>query len=168
MKSVRGFSLVELIIVVALIGVLLTMAVLSLPDSDDKKARQAMQRVQRLIELGQEEALNRGQSLGLAFWQRGYQFYRLNETNQWTIIDDDKWLRPHTLDEQFELELYIDGLKLSLPDTEDADDLSPQLFMLSSGEVSAFELEITASTQPLFRLTGNVLGQMQSEAIDAL
>jgi len=153
-RSERGFTLLELLVVVLIIGLLTSMAVLGVQGRSDRERLE--DEAERLIErmrLGREEAVLQSQSLGLLFASGGYRFLAL---------DDERWRRhqdslfqPHELPEGMRLAVDIDGIDVELAtldaqtgdetetgagaregnDNPDDEPVRPQIFFLASGEI---------------------------------
>lgn len=161
-----GFSLLELLVVVMIIGILATMMTLSLGvTGGDRDLEQHAKRLQALIALASEDALLQGRELGITFIEDGYEFALLDpDENRWVRLQADPVLRSRTFDDSIEIAIEIEGREVrlqtrdefneqfaDLPEESDAgeeqeDDGSPfrgrnneflpQIFIFSSGEIS--------------------------------
>ncbi|MGD9340993.1 MAG: prepilin-type N-terminal cleavage/methylation domain-containing protein, partial [Chromatiales bacterium] len=74
-STMRGFSLLELLVVFTIIGILLALATLSVNlVGEDENLEKTARRTHALMALATEEALLQGRDFGILFEQRGYQF----------------------------------------------------------------------------------------------
>jgi general secretion pathway protein H len=102
----RGFTLLEVLVVVFIIGVVATLALLSVDNSagDDRLQREA-RRLNALLGIAGEEAVLFGVELGFEVTRDGYRFMRLDDDGWTPITASDHPLRPRTLDETLTLVL---------------------------------------------------------------
>ena len=149
-----GFSLIEILVVVVIVGIVMSVAVLSLSlVGGDKEIRDEAQRVISLVAVAQDESMLQGREYGLEFMQRSYRFVELDPlTGQWTEIIGDDALRFRELPEELELELYIEDRRVLLkPDPEeierdenergrDIENYAPHVLIYSSGDMTPFEV----------------------------
>ncbi|MEN8170281.1 MAG: type II secretion system minor pseudopilin GspH [Pseudomonadota bacterium] len=144
----HGFTLLELMVVVVLIGIILTFVVGSVGDGGrgDRIKREA-QRLTSLVELVGEEAVLKSSLIGLHFVEHGYEFMRYGDSEQpWQLVRDDGLLRPRELDETMVMRLLVEGFSVELgeiahPEKEDAGP-KPQIIFMPGGERTAFELSL--------------------------
>jgi general secretion pathway protein H len=153
----RGFTLLELLVVVLIIGLLTSMAMLGLQSqSPRERVEEEAQRLLARMELAREEAVLRAQSLGVRFEDDDtYRFLALRE-ERWRR-HSDRLFQPHALPEGMHLEINIDGLEVELAgsrgdgggtdngpgaaaggdsDEDDGDERQrPQIFFLAGGEI---------------------------------
>ncbi len=165
-----GYTLLELLVVLVVVGLTLSLAVLSVGDGGrDARIKQEAKRLAALLDLAGEEALLDGRELGLRLYRNRYAFVYLEE-KAWKSFEKDLSLRPRTLPQGLELQLYLDGLQLQLePDDDPENRPAPQLLLLSSGEHTPFELwlvdgaERAPEEQLRYRLSSGPLGPVAIE-----
>lgn len=160
-----GFTLLELLIVIVLIGVMATFAVLSLGSRalDDRLDTEA-RRLNELIALASEEAVLQGTELGFIHTADGYAFLALKD-GKWLPLEDAGSLRPRAIHEPLYLELRVEDRPVPPARLDDEKvELKPQVLLLSSGEATAFRLNLRARNfGAYFQLDGDLLGRLKLE-----
>ena len=143
-SRVKGFTLLELLIVIVIVSILFSYATLSIrTTSPEELIKEEAQRLHRLIQLALEEAVLKNTEYGIEFAQNGYRFLHY-QGNQWQAIDD-KLLRQRELPNEMEIELAVEQLDIVIGESpasndEEIDDEKkkpkPQVFLLSSEEIT--------------------------------
>lgn len=149
----RGFSLIEILVVVVIVGIVMSIAVLSLSlVGGDQEVREEAQRVVSLVEIAQDESMLQGREFGLEIMEGSYRFLELNPlTGQWDEVFGDDMLRLRELPEEIELFLYIEDREVllerdpaQLRDGEEeergVESFLPHVLIYSSGDMTPFEL----------------------------
>ncbi len=152
-----GFTLVEMLVVVLIIGLMTGVAVLSLSLADTHPARDRARQLAGLVRIAGEEAGLQGENLALGFWRRGWRFYVLRGGASWQPLTGDTLLRPRTLPAGLSLSLELQGQRVAL---EDRDATRPQVFLLASGEMQPFVVELRAAGHEPVRVRGNAIGEV--------
>ena len=107
----RGFTLIEVLVVVLLMVIVLGMVGLKLGGNDGRTLRQEAQRLEALLLNVQQEAILQGRRLALAPQANGYEFQGLNEKNKFATLPGDALLRARELpDPMAILSLTLDGV----------------------------------------------------------
>jgi len=158
-RSSAGFTLIEILVVMVIMAIVMAVALLSFGIlDDDREIGRDATRLSSLIELARDEATIQGRDLGLEFLRAGYRFVEHDPlTNQWFEILGDDILRPRELSADLELELYLEDQRIVLEDevqeterdeddNEGLDDYLPHVLILSSGDVTPFELRFQRQT----------------------
>jgi len=151
-----GFTLLELLVVLVLVGIILSFAVVSLRAPGpaalvDEEAR----RLQALLRLASDEAVLRSRTYGVRLRADGYTFVARDE-DRWRTIDDPPL-------ENRRLESPV---RMRPPGAEGdrRADTHPQLWLFPDGQITPFQLELSAG--PLRRrLVGAQNGEIRVEEL---
>jgi general secretion pathway protein H len=175
-----AFTLIELLVVIVIIAVISGVALLSLGIlGDDRNLQREVRRLSSLIELANDEASIQGRDFGLEILESGYRFVEYDPfLNQWYEMIGDNLLRPRQVEEGMEFELFIEDRRVLL-DTEAAemereeddrnltDDYIPHILIMSSGDVSPFELRLLRpNDRTALTLTMSLTGELEIEGND--
>lgn len=151
----RGFTLIEMVTVVFIIGVLFTMASLSVTQHSDKTLEDEAKRLHALLQLAGEEVVLTSTDLALRLSPTGYEF-ELFAGDQFQPLEGDKILRKRDFPAEMELELELWGQEVSFADEENP----PRIFILSSGEMTPFKLSLTLEDSKPYVVSGDLIGQL--------
>jgi general secretion pathway protein H len=168
-RASGGFTLLELLAVVVIIGIVLSAVILSISDPRSKQLTFATEQLQALTQLAQEQALFNSEEIGIQFWASGYQFLRRDQ-QQWLPISDNTALRARELPEDLSLALYLEGLRVQLPSTLSggkAAAAGPQVFLFPSGEITPFEVRVEDAGGAHTSLIADALGNLDIPAVTA-
>lgn len=173
----RGFTLIEILVVVIIIAIISGVALMSMNlIGDDRELDTERKRLATLIELVQDEAVMQGREFGLELMESTYRFVEFDPfESRWTEIQDDDLFRLRQMPEGIEFELYVEDKRILLerdaksiedPDEAEmsvnAETYAPHVFVFSSGESTSFEIRLK---RPLndqqLAMRGNVLGEIE-------
>jgi general secretion pathway protein H len=151
----RGFTLVELLVVLFIIGLVTAVAMLSMSAAGgNRDVTEERDRLVGLVDYLREKAELENREYGLRIYQGGYEFMIYDDReNTWVRLPEERMMRGRRLPPSLETTLAIDGRQVVIP-KQDAKDPSPQILLLSSGDLNEFELTVKRRAGPLgFRLT---------------
>lgn len=182
LRTGRGFTLIEVLVVITIVGIVLSMAVLSLGMlGENKQLDTEVRRYVSLVELARDESMLQGREYGLELLQQGYRFVELDPlTRQWTEILGDDVLRARELPETIELDLFLEDQRIALAydpvalNAEDKDkkkikQYAPHVFIFSSGEMTPFELHFRQPVNDESAiLTADIFGKLELVDEEAL
>ena len=172
-----GFTLVEILVVIVIIGTVLSITVLSFGIlGSDRELRTEAKRFMALTEVVQDEAAMQGREFGVELMTAGYRFVEYDAlTSQWADVPNDDILRLRALPEDVEFELFLEDKNIVLEDDpaefDDPDEdklrsasdvYAPHLLVFSSGDATPFELHIWRRFDDLrIIIRGDALGAVE-------
>ncbi len=162
----RGFTLLELMLVIMLIGLLATMVTLNFSgESRQERLGKEAERFQQVTQYVAETAMLKQQEWGLYVLadRYGFLYYDYNQA-KWLEAEQPDGVRQHKVAADISLVLELDGLEgadsnlLSQLDWQFDEDgqpteeerkipVLPQVFLLSSGEISPFKLVFSEQSE---------------------
>lgn len=173
----RGFTLIEIMVVVIIVATVISIALLSVSVvGEDNELDKERRRLATLIEMVQDDALMQGREFGVELMRSSYRFVEFDPlTRQWAEVPFDDLYRLRFLPEGVEFALYIDEKLIPLEeDPQVLDDESdsmtsaniqpyiPHLFVFASGESSVYEIRLRRPlTDHELVMRGDVLGQIR-------
>ncbi|MDB2355672.1 type II secretion system minor pseudopilin GspH [Pseudoalteromonas sp.] len=173
----RGFSLIEILVVLVVIAFATKMVVYSLDGgAEDALEKQAL-RLHTTINMASEFAILNQVELGFHIDEDVFEFL-VFDGDKWVIFDREELFEPLTITEEFKLTLNLEDLAWAqenlleqsnwreLMGSDDEESLLelkklkiPQVLILSSGEISAFQLifELQKQPEPVYFIEGEFL-----------
>ncbi len=169
----HGFTLLELLVVLVVVGVMISIATLSIGVlGADREVAEETRRFWAVLRQAREEAELQALDLAIFVGTSEYEFLRFDaRRNEWLPVVDDKLYAQRTLPEGLRFRLWLEGrevvLKPGLPDRSKKDEnqtFPPQVTVLSSGDVVPFELHVERDAAPaLWRVTALADGDLRVE-----
>lgn len=158
-----GTSLIELLVILAVVGAVLGAISLSLGSRPERLLETSARRAEALVRLACERAVLTGVDIGWRFEVRGWRFGYLRRDG-WEPVANDAGdeLRPRNWETGMAFELRRDDLLIDPA----AEPLQPQLLCLASGEMTPFALQLSHSgAQTRWQLSGEADGSLLLEPV---
>ena len=176
----HGFTMIELLVVILIIGLLAGVATVAIfSDSDNTRLKRAASTLQSEVELMAEEAQLLGVNFGLLLSHDDDEIWSYRWRSELAVgereedqTEQDWWLplggelRELFLPRQFsadvELELRLDGNDtIPLDIGHEDDEKLPQIFFYRNGEMTPFQLQLVSTNgDSHFELQGDMLGRV--------
>ena len=168
-----GFTLLEILVVIVIIGVMVSMVSLSVGVlGADQEVEEETRRFWAVTRQAREEAELQAIDVAIFVGTNDYEFLRFDtRRNEWIPIVEDQLYAQRSLPDGLRFRLWMEGreivLKPGLPDRSQKDEnqkFPPQLTVLSSGDVVPFEMHIERDGAPaLWRMTSLADGDLRIE-----
>lgn len=141
MRRSRGFTLIEILVVVVIIAVMVSAVVLSIGVAgNDRELDGETEQFTRAAEVALEQAQLEGRDYGFRFAQEGWEVRVYDgRTGVWRGIPNDRLLEQHALPEGLVQRLEVEGRVLLLkPQAKLVDADAPQVMAFGGGEWQPF------------------------------
>jgi general secretion pathway protein H len=153
----RGFSLIEIMVVILIVGIILSFVVLAFGDfGASRRARLSTQHLASLIKLSYQKAIIGDDTFGLDIKTSGYRFYQFQSTpdtpyGKWVLLSHSHIFKPT----RFPPDTRI---KLSIKHTEKG----PDIIMTSAGQITPFVFTLISGDEH-FRIESTGNGQIKMD-----
>ena len=167
-----GFTLLEVLVVVIIIGIITSMAVVStrVLGGDHEMDREA-RRLQAVLGQAREDAMLEGRDVGLRIDASGYDFMRYDgRQERWDLVVEDPLLRERTLPDGLAASLRLESrpvqLRPRVAPTE-REQPQPQVVLMASGDLIPFEVRLErAGTREIRAIVGQADGKLETLSND--
>jgi general secretion pathway protein H len=146
----RGFTLIELLVTLVIMGLLAGLATLSVGGSAHRQARDEAQRLYQVLRVASEEASLQGEEYGLLIDQEAYSMMQFDAGEQTWNAAVGRHFSAHEMPGSVRFDFRPEQqTNQGSPGIGNRDSgASPQVLVLSSGEISAFEILFYSSDSP--------------------
>ncbi|NRD71991.1 type II secretion system minor pseudopilin GspH [Shewanella sp. VB17] len=170
----RGFTLLEVLLVILLMGLAASAVTMGMGGSDKKKKLEATaKQFIATTEMVLDETVLNGFFIGIIVEDTSYK-YVVYDDEKWQDLTQDRLLSERQMNEGVQIDLMLDGLPLAQEDEDDESFLGqslmeqwaeerekfpePQILLFPSGEMSAFELTFVSEDESGNKVTALVVG----------
>lgn len=140
----RGFTLIEILVVVVIIAVMTTVGLLSMGTlGGDRGLDAEVERYTDVVEAALEQAQLEGRDYGVHFGPSSYEILvYATERQRWEAVVDDRLFDQHRLPDGVEFRVELEGRLLRLGAEKPTEPLAPQVALFASGEVTPYRVEL--------------------------
>jgi general secretion pathway protein H len=167
----KGFTLVEILVVMLIIAAVISLAVLSVNSTGrDSQLDEESRRIEGLVGLLHERALLEGRDFGLRIEPAGYEFvFYDSRRNRWLMMDQEREFRHRELPKGITFQLQLDSQTVVIKPIDrnltGGDPPGPQVAIAASGEGTPFRLILQRdATQAKAVVDGDALGKVSRES----
>lgn len=165
-----GFTLIEIMVVVVIVAILSSAVVPMMTRNADDLLTEQAERFVALVDLAQNEAILQSRQLGLQLDAEGYSFLQQNdEDGSWTVFTEGPF-RKRNFSSGTKTSLYLEDVDMLLGqdavDSEGKKKRMPQVFLLSSGEMTPFRYEFAFSTGSRIKVSFDAIGGNKLEKVE--
>jgi general secretion pathway protein H len=139
-SAIAGFTLIEILVVVLIIGVMAATMLLSVTVTGrDRPLERESERLLALMNYAREQAELQTREYGVLFQEDGYEFLTYDvRRGMWRDLFEDEVLGARHLPDGLDFKLTVEQRPVVLNRPKDAGDKTPQVMIFSDGELTAF------------------------------
>lgn len=153
-RQQQGFTLVEIIAVVFIIGVMIGLVAIRVGGVSERELAMEAQKLYQKIRLLAEEAEFSGTEMGLSLTDDGYELFQFDESSLKWIPSKDENLKPAFLESRYTLTmslqdkvfdtavLYKKEKREKARDYGEKKHEEPEIMFFSDGQITPFELTL--------------------------
>lgn len=132
-RQSKGFTLIEIMVVIVIAAILIGAVSLSFPNTADDLLKEDAERFSALVSLAQDEAILQSRDLAISIYDSGYAFLSRDDKT-WKAFSEQPF-SPRELSANMKAELFLEGVAIKLQKKAKA---KPQVVIYSSGEITSF------------------------------
>ena len=143
-RASAGFTLIEILVVVLIIGVISAGIILSVTlTGRDRDLEKESERFVALINYAREQSELQTREYGLIFQDDSYEFVAYDtRRGLWRTVFEDDALGLRRLPDGLDLKLVVEARPVVLKRPADAKDKTPQVMIYSTGDLTSFEVTL--------------------------
>jgi general secretion pathway protein H len=166
----KGFTLVEILVVMLIITVVISLTVLSVTSTGrDSQLDDESRRIEGLVGMLHERALLEGRDFGLRIEPAAYEFVVYDtRRDRWLMLDQEREFRHRDLPKGISFQLQLDSQTVVIKPIDrnlsSGAPPNPQIAIAASGEGTPFRLILQRdATQAKAAVDGDALGKTSRE-----
>ncbi|MBN9228609.1 MAG: type II secretion system minor pseudopilin GspH [Legionella steelei] len=152
-KSNQGFTLIEILIVLVIIGITFGFALIAFGDfGESRRVLFSAEQLANTLRLAQQQAILETGTLGLRIDNISYQVLQLNNNAQWKPISEKG---------VFKMTYFPQGTHITLKTNNATSIGTPAIIISASGDMTPFTLNFGIKQENLGSLIGKRNGELQ-------
>ncbi|WP_018576877.1 GspH family T2SS minor pseudopilin variant LspH [Legionella shakespearei] len=153
MTTNRGFTLIEILIVIVIIGITVGFALIAFGDfGESKRILFAADQLGNTLKLAQQQAILEHGTLGLKIDNTSYQILKLHNASEWKPISNKGVFKVH---------YFPHNTVITLKTNNKASVGAPSIIIGSSGDITPFTLDFGINKEnTIVTLTGSANGTL--------
>lgn len=154
MKKNKGFTLIEILVVVVIIGLTIGFALISFGDfGGSKRILFAAEQVHNILRLAQQQAVFENSTLGLRINNQSYQLLKFENSSQWSAPRSKSMYKVH---------YFPSDMLITLKTNFKTKIQEPNIIINPSGDSNAFTMSFgTKENNSIATLTGKENGEIR-------
>lgn len=154
----RGYTLIEVLVVVLIIGIVLGVVGLQVSGGEQRAVRDESERLALLMQHAQEEAILRARPIVFESSADGYRFFLPAADGKLAVMEDDPVLHPRTLPSALRIAaVEIDGARAGE---------TAQILISPTGEIVPFSI-VFEQGAARWQVLGSADGRIRPQGFDA-
>lgn len=149
----KGFTLIEILVVIVIVGITIGFALLSFGDfGESKKILYAAEQFEKTLRLAQQQAILESSTLGMRIDNSSYQILKFKNASHWAPVSSKNLFRAH---------YFPKNMIITLKTELKRNSRGPGIIINPSGEVNPFTLSFgTLKEKSIALLTGKANGEL--------
>lgn len=153
-RQMKGFTLLELMVVILIMGLLLTMATMSVNTSSDKSLETEARRFATLIKLASDETIMNVRPMAVQVNAKGYQYSLDGE-----VENNDPIFRPREVADHIQISATIENEKIDFETLDEG--TFANIYVLPSGEMTPFSVIFSQDDGLAYEVVGDFMGKVE-------
>jgi general secretion pathway protein H len=154
----KGFTLMELLIVIVIISIVSSVALMTLSYNSTKNIESFAHQLMQVVTLAEHEAMLRPATLGVAFTKNSYQFYDYDLSSKWQLLHDND-LKKYSIPQNIQITLQINHEEVALNG-------KPVVIISQSSDITPFVILLSErGKSPCYQVIGNANGALTVEPL---
>lgn len=161
MRNLKGFTLIEILIVMLIVSIVGVTAMLTISRNENTRLKTFANQLANTLIFAQERAMLQPVVLGFSFDDKTTQFYEFNKT--W-IPSSNKTLGRHAIPDGVGIKLLSQD-----KDSSPSDEIKPKIIISTSGDITPFIILIgKQGSPPRYEVIGKENGKIYSAPVSRL
>ena len=150
----KGFTLIEILVVIVIIGITLGFALIAFGDfGASKNILYAAEQVENTLKLAEQQAIFENSTLGMKIDNQSYQILRYKNGSSWSVVSSRHLL--------FKIHYLPKDMVVNLKTNTPKSSKDPGIIINSSGETNVFTLSFGTKKDPVIAvLSGESNGDL--------